>query len=89
MSPCHTCKHVPGLFRLSSLLLQVLAFVFLVPRWFTVFGGWALLSSLLVLYGTYRTHDESMKSVVSAERTYWIDDRRCLTSALDERGSLG
>ena len=39
----------------------------------TVFGEWALLSSVLVLYGTYRAHDERMVSVVSAERTYWTD----------------
>ena len=31
---------------------------------------------MLVLYGTYRAHDERMKSVVSAERAsdcYWTD----------------
>ena len=63
---CNTRKHVPGLFRPN--LLQVP--VFLVPRWFTVFGGWVLLPSILVLYGTYRAHDERMKSAVSAERAY-------------------
>ena len=41
----------------------------------TVFGEWARLSCVLVLYGTYRAHDERMKSVVSAERAYWTDDR--------------
>ena len=51
-------------------LLRVL-FVFLIPRWFTGFGEWARLSSMLVLYGIYMAHDERMKSVVSAERAYW------------------
>ena len=59
-------KNVPELF-------QALAFVFLIPQWFTFFSGWP---SMLVLYGTYKAHDERMKSVVSAERAsdcYWTD----------------
>ena len=52
-------------------LLRVL-FVFLTPRWFTGFGEWARLSSMLVLYGTYRPHDEKTKSVVSAECAYGL-----------------
>ena len=53
-------------------LFQALAFVFLIPQWFTVFSGWA---SMLVLYGTYTAHDERMKPVVSAECAYshWTD----------------
>ena len=31
---------------------------------------------MLILYGTYSPHDERMKSVASAERAYWSDDRR-------------
>ena len=62
-------KHMPGLFRLSNLLKVLLVFV--IPRLFTVFGEWARLSSVLVLYGTCRAHNARMKSFVSAERAYW------------------
>ena len=34
-----------------------------------VFGEWALLFRVVVLYGTDRAHDERMEPVVSAERT--------------------
>ena len=40
---------------------------------FTVFGEWALLSRVSVLYGTHRAHGERMECVLSAERTYWTD----------------
>jgi hypothetical protein len=69
------------------LLLLVLAFVFLIPRRLTVFGGWARLS-ILVLYGTYRAHDQRAKSAVSAKRAYWTDGGRCSMIVLDECGSL-
>ena len=39
----------------------------------TVFSGWA--SMLVVIYGTYRAHNERMKPVVSADCAYshWKD----------------
>ena len=52
--------------QFSSLLKVLLVFV--IPRSFTVFGEWARLSGVLVLYGTCRAHEKRMKSVVSAER---------------------
>ena len=45
-------KHVPRLFRLLSFVLRPLTF----------FCGPARLYSTLVLYGTYRSHDQRMKS---------------------------
>jgi hypothetical protein len=48
--------------------------VFLIPRRLTVFGEWARLSSMLVLYSTYRALDEKMKSHVIAGHAYF--DRR-------------
>ena len=45
--------------------------VFVIPGSFTVFGEWARLSGVLVLYGTCRAHEKRMKSVVSPERAYW------------------
>ena len=56
-------KHVPGLFRLSSLLWSLLFF----GRLLSLASGLRL-SSVLVLYGTCTAHDKRMKSVVSAER---------------------
>ena len=64
-------KHVPGLFRPSSSQRVKVLSVFVIPRSFTVFGEWARLSSVLVLYGTCRAHNARMKSFVSAERAYW------------------
>ena len=64
-----TCVHVFRLFRLSALLV----FVFLTPWWFTVFGEWARLSSVLVLYGTHRAHGKRMEFFFSAERAYRTD----------------
>ena len=54
-------------------LPSVLVFGFLTSRWCTVFGEWARLSSVLVLYGTYRAHGERMESIVSPERAYRTD----------------
>ena len=34
---------------------------------------------MLVLYGTYRAHDERMKSVVSAERASWYVGARFMS----------
>ena len=41
-----------------------------IPRSFTVFGEWAQLSGVLVLYGTYGAHNDRMMSFVSAEPAY-------------------
>ena len=59
-SVLYTRKHVPDcpqVFSWSSF------FLFLVnQRWlFTLFGEWGRLLCTLVLYGTYRVHDEGMK----------------------------
>ena len=59
--------------RAFPTLRSVVVVVFLTPRWFSVFGEWARLSSVLVLYGTHRAHGERMESVVSPERAYWTD----------------
>ena len=52
-----------------SRLLEVLL-VCVIPRSFTVFGECTWLSSVLALYGTYKAHDNRMKSIVSAQRAY-------------------
>ena len=53
-----------------------LAFVFLIPRRLALFGGLARLSSMLVLYGTYRAHERRMKSA-GVEGLYVCSDGRC------------
>ena len=62
----YACKHVP---RLSDFVFSKSS-----PS-SSVFYEWVRLSSVLVLYGTYRAHNERMTSVVSAERGYccWTD----------------
>ena len=45
--------------RASAFLTPVrLAFIFLIPRLFTVFREWAQRSRMLVLYGTYGSRSE-------------------------------
>ena len=43
-----------------TLQFSSLLFVFAIPRSFTVFGEWAQLSGVLVLYGTYGAHNDRM-----------------------------
>ena len=64
----YACKHVP---RLSDFVFSKSS-----PS-SSVFYEWVRLSSVLVLYGTYRAHDERMKPVVRAEisQIEWPD--RC------------
>ena len=65
----YACKHVPRLFRLVVFSKSSLSS--------SVFYEWVRLSSVLVLYGTYRAHDERMKPIVRAEisQIEWPD--RC------------
>ena len=55
-------------------LLSVLIFGFLTSRWCTVFGEWAGLSSVLVLYGAHRALGERMESIVTGQRRTRLSD---------------